>query len=53
MRTKLEIPTISIKEGRAHFKKMEFDLTEEEATIKLEFMYTLTRIIFRQCFDIE
>ncbi len=39
MTTKLEIPKISIEEGRVYFKKEGINLTEEETTIVLEFMY--------------
>ncbi|MDM1395855.1 hypothetical protein HX049_01465 [Myroides odoratimimus] len=53
MRTKLEIPKIPIEEGRTYFEKEGIDLTEEETAIVLEFLYTLTRFVFKEYFDIE
>lgn len=48
---KKEINKIPIEEAKKMLQKEGIEVTQEEAELIMEFLYNLTRIVIRECFE--
>lgn len=48
-----EIEKIPIEEAMELLRKSGIDMGKEEAELVMEFLYNLTMIVIRECFDVE
>lgn len=53
MQENREIEKIPIGEAMELLRKEGIDVSEEEAELIMEFLYNLTMIVIRECFDVE
>ncbi|WP_413512465.1 hypothetical protein [Myroides odoratus] len=49
----INLKRLSVEESLDYFQKKGLDVTKEEASEILEFIYTLITIVFREYFDKE
>lgn len=53
MQERKEIEKIPIEEAMKLLKENGIDVEQKEAELIMEFLYNLTMIVIRECFDVE
>lgn len=53
MQERKEIEKIPIEEAMKLLREGGIDVRQEEAELIMEFLYNLTMIVIRECFDVE
>lgn len=53
MQEQKEIEKIPIEEAMELLRKEGIDVEREEAELIMEFLYNLTMVVIRECFDVE
>lgn len=53
MQERKEIEKIAIEEAMELLREVGIDVEQEKAELIMEFLYNLTMIIIRECFDTE